>query len=481
MNLKLRTDRRPFRHIGHCVLWVLGALVTAQLAHADNDDERSRVAVPEDAIRHVLVINMENENFAATFGPNSPAVYLNKTLLTQGQLVTNYFATSHVSLGNYISQISGQAPTPSTNNDCLDLRTLSSPPLLGGFTDVVPGTDAIDQAKYPGQVVGDGCVFPAPTRHSRGARTIGDQLDALHGPGRVHWRAYAEDMGNDLSRDYGTADPLGGARCAHPPVGGVDHTNSASASDQYATRHNPFVYFHSVIDDQVRCDERVVPMGGVVAGLNGEADQFNGHLYRDLQHIETTPKFMFVTPNLCNDAHDAKCVGVNVEGGKVGGLVGADLWLKHWMPMILNSPAYKSGRMLVVLTFDESGFSDSRACPAGSQADCGSPTGPNVTNPGYSPILGLFHLQTPPTAEFVYAGGGQVGAVLFNKRWIEPGSVNNSGVYNHYSALRSYEDLLGIHRGGDDGLGHLGYASRPGLLPFGRDVFNCRPGDRSAD
>jgi hypothetical protein len=172
---------------------------------------------------------------------------------------------------------------------------------------------------------------------------------------------------------------------------------------------------------------------------------------------------------------------VNVEGGKVGGLVAADLWLKHWMPMILNSPAYKSGRMLVVLTFDESGFSDSRACPAGNQADCGSPTGPNVTNPGYSPILGLFHLQTPPTANFVYAGGGQVGAVLLKKRWVEPGSVNNSGVYNHYSALRSYEDLLGIHRGGDDGLGHLGYASRPGLLPFGRDVFNRRASDRDAD
>ena len=51
---------------------------------------------------------MENEDFAATFGANSPAVYLNQTLLKQGELIPNYFATSHVSLGNYISQISGR-------------------------------------------------------------------------------------------------------------------------------------------------------------------------------------------------------------------------------------------------------------------------------------------------------------------------------------------------------------------------------------
>jgi hypothetical protein len=48
-------------------------------------------------------------------------------------------------------------------------------------------------------------------------------------------------------------------------------------------------------------------------------------------------------------------------------------------------------------------------------------------------------------------------------------------VYNHYSALRSYEDILGITRGGDDGLGHLGFAARPGLEPFGKDVFNRTP------
>jgi hypothetical protein len=453
----------------------------------DHDSKVERAAVPDGAIQHVMVIDLENESFDSTFGPNSPAVYLNSTLLKQGQLITNYFATSHVSLGNYVSQVSGQAPTPSTNNDCIDLSSLSHPPLVGGFTSVSPGTDATD-SDFVGQVVGDGCVFPAPSATTHGALTIGDQLDAQrddscdddhddHRTAKLAWRGYAEDMGNDPARDYGTPFPGGGTTCAHPPIGGVDHSNSAAANDQYATRHNPFVYFHSVIDDQARCDAHVVPLGHVVVGSNGAPDVFSGALYGDLQREETTPAFMFVTPNLCNDGHDATCTGTNVEGGNEGGLVGADLWLKHFMPMILSSPAYQHGTLLVVLTFDEGSVTDARACPATNQADCGSPTGPNVSNPGYSPILGMFGFQVPPTAPFTYAGGGQIGAVLFNKKFVAPGSVNASGYYNHYSALRSYEDILGIHRGGDDGLGHLGYAARSGLKPFGNDVFGRQSHD----
>jgi phosphatidylinositol-3-phosphatase len=44
--------------------------------------------------------------------------------------------------------------------------------------------------------------------------------------------------------------------------------------------------------------------------------------------------------------------------------VGADLWLKHWMPMIMASPDYQRGKLLVVLAFDEAGVTDARACPA---------------------------------------------------------------------------------------------------------------------
>jgi hypothetical protein len=422
-----------------------------------------RAAVPPGAIKHVIVIDLENESFASTFGPNSPAKYLNDVLLTQGELIPNYYATSHVSLGNYVAQVSGQAPTPSTNNDCLHLPTFA-----GTFVDVVPGTDA--EAKFTGQVNGDGCVFPAPTATSHGAKTIGDQLQAdkaLGGP-HITWREYAEDMGNVPARDGGTPDPLGGTDCGHPTVGGADLATTASAADQYATRHNGFVYFHSVIDNQAYCDAHVVPLGTVSVGTNGTPDTFSGHLAQDLAKDNTTPMFSLISPNLCNDGHDATCAGTNTEGGKAGGLVGADLWLKHWMPLIFGSPAYQSGKTLVVITFDEASVLDTRAC-------CGERFGPNLDNPGFSPLLAFVGVQTPPApGTFPYPGGGQVGAVVFNPKYVTAGSVNTSGFYNHYSALRSYEDVLGITSGGDDGLGHLGFAADAGLEPFGPDVFNAR-------
>ena len=65
-------------------------------------------------------------------------------------------------------------------------------------------------------------------------KTVADQLEAK----RLSWKGYMEDMGADPVRD-------GATTCAHPAIGTPDRTQQASAADQYATRHNPFVYFHS--------------------------------------------------------------------------------------------------------------------------------------------------------------------------------------------------------------------------------------------
>jgi len=434
------------------------ALGVSVSAYADNSSNVTRAALPTGKINHIMVIDLENTSFANAFGPDSKATWLNGTLVPKGQLIENYFGTSHVSQGNYIAQISGQSSTAAINNDCLDLASLKTPPLVGGFTDISPATPTAD-----GQVIGDGCVFP------NSVKTIGDQLDAVAKKRHLTnpWRMYAEDMGNDPTRDYGTVDPMGGTTCAHPAIGGVDNSNSASATDQYATRHNGFMYFHSIIDNQKNCDARVVPLGVVATGKYGYKDMFQGHLYEDLKSVKTTPAFSFVSPNLCNDAHDAKCVGPDAEGmANNTNMVAADAWLKHWIPMIMASPAYTSGQMMVVVTFDESALSDSSALP-------GQPSGPNQNgNPGYSPILGMFKYQTAPTAAGTYPGGGRMGALILNSKYVKAGVRNTTGQYNHYSALRSYEDLLGLTTGATDGFGHLGYAGQTGLVPFGKDVFN---------
>ena len=85
----------------------------------------------------------------------------------------------------------------------------------------------------------------------------------------------------------------------------------------------------------------------------------------------------------------------------------------------------------------------------------------------------LAKLETGP--DQLMSGGFQmVGAlVLASSTYINPGTVDKKGSYNHYSALRTYEDLLGITSGGSDHHGHLGMAGAPGLAAFGRDVFNA--------
>ena len=81
-------------------------------------------------------------------------------------------------------------------------------------------------------MLGQGCVYPASVK------TVANQLQAKG----LSWKGYMEDMGNNPTRDSGTT-------CAHPAIGTPDQTQQASATDQYATRHNPFVYFHSIIDN----------------------------------------------------------------------------------------------------------------------------------------------------------------------------------------------------------------------------------------
>jgi hypothetical protein len=330
----------------------------------------------------VFVIVLENEDAATSFGADAPSPYLAKTLPALGVFVPNYYAIGHNSLDNYIAMISGQAPNPTTQADC---------PV---FMRVTPGTIGPF-----GQARGDGCVYPA------GVQTLAGQFSAHH----LSWRAYEQSMGADPRREAAT--------CAHPALGAVDGTEVATPTDQYATRHDPFVYFESIIDDRSYCASHVVGLGP---------------LAHDLARASSTPNFAFITPDLCADGHDATCANTK----RPGGYAGINAFLATWVPRITRSPAFRRSGLLIV-TFDESA-GDSSAC-------CGEPTGPNTNTPGGNG-----------------PGGGRVGAVLVSP-FIRPGTTT-SIAYDHYSLLASIEDLFGLP--------HLGEAAQPGLASFGHDVFN---------
>ncbi|MEA2441247.1 MAG: phosphatidylinositol-3-phosphatase, partial [Thermoleophilaceae bacterium] len=325
-------------------------------------------------VKHVWIVVLENEDYAVTFGASSPAPYLAKTLPSQGQLLTHYYGIAHLSLPNYIAMVSGQPPNPVTQSDCQ---------FFTEFAGVV---------RPDGIAVGQGCVFPPAVK------TIADQLDAKG----LKWKGYMEDMGT---------------ACRHPALNAHDETQTAKANDQYAARHNPYVYFHSIID-RPACAANVLDLSKLPADLASKA---------------ATPSYSFITPDLCSDGHDEPCVD-----GRPGGLVSADAFLKEWIPKITSSPAYADGG-LVIVTFDEAG-DDASDC-------CHEPMGPNTPNNGG---------PTPGN------GGGRTGAVLLSP-YIKAGSVNATP-YNHYSLLRSTEDMFGLP--------HLANAAQAGLKPFEEDVFN---------
>ncbi|HEY2487245.1 MAG TPA: alkaline phosphatase family protein, partial [Candidatus Binataceae bacterium] len=347
--------------------------------------------------RHVFIVVLENQGFETTFGKNSPAPYLSRELAPKGVLLRRYYGIGHFSLDNYIAMVSGQGPNPYTQNDCLtyyDFRTL------------------VNELDRNGQALGAGCVYP------EAVRTIANQLDDK----RLTWKGYMEDMG---------------VSCEHPALGRFDSHIYASKESQYATRHDPFVYFHSIIDHPT-CVEHVVPLT---------------QLDHDLQTVAQTPNLAFITPNLCHDGHDR--ASDICEGGH---LISADRFLRPLVSKILASAAYQRDGMLII-TFDEADIDIKGGKVVAQQTDatscCNEPVGPNTVAPG----------QTGP-------GGGRTGTLIISK-YVRPGCDDDP--YNHYALLRSLEDLFGLD--------HLGFAAQAELKPFGNDVYResrpCRDEERN--
>jgi phosphatidylinositol-3-phosphatase len=388
------TRTRFFRGIAlACLLLISSLQATAAPARAP-------------PVKHVFIIVLENKNFEDTFGSASAAPYLARTLTKRGVLLQRYYGIGHASLDNYIAMISGQAATPETRDDC---ETYSDFVLQGMTLD--------------GQAVGHGCVYPMSIR------TLADQVTGL---GKT-WRGYMEDMGNDPQRERAT--------CGHPALNERDGTQDAEApsaqhprGDQYAARHNPFVYFHSIIDSP-DCDTSVVRLE---------------NLEHDLASARSTPNVVFIVPNLCNDGHDMPC-----KTGQPGGLPSADGFLKTWVPRIQSSEAYRRDGLLVIM-FDE-GDAQMQAVPTGYVVDyvgekcCDEQPGPNL-----KPFPQTEHIDNY-TIHFADFGGDRTGAVLLSP-FLEPGTLVETP-FDHYSLLKTLEDLLGAQE-------HLGYAARPGLVGF---------------
>ena len=250
-----------------------------------NGNSGKQATKPASHVKHVFVIVLATPSYGAAFGHGSAARYLNSKLRRQGELLSNYRTLSSSPLPEYIAMVSGQAPNHDTTQDCPTYSEFPSSASPAGN----------------GLVPGIGCVYPNT------ALTIGDQLDSAS----LQWRAYIEGMT---------------APCQHPNSGAADNTETS----EYATSHNPFVYFHSLLD-LGDCQSDDLPYG---------------RLANTLGSAHRTPSYAFISPDVCDSGIDVTC-----PEGQPGGIAMADSFLKRTVPSILRSPAYRAnGALLIVFT-----------------------------------------------------------------------------------------------------------------------------------
>ncbi len=149
----------------------------------------------------------------------------------------------------------------------------------------------------------------------------------------------------------------------------------STATADYTKRHNPFLYYQPIYKDEQRCQQHVVPFSEL------DKDLLTGKL----------PDYTFITPNLCNDAHNCS-------------LSSSDKFLKDTMNKLQKS-LFLDKNSLIVITFDE-GDTNASCCGLGSEA------------------------------------GGKVATILVSPL-VKQGFQDNTP-YSHYSLLKTIEDSWGL-------------------------------------
>jgi len=247
----------------------------------------STSTAPTATAGHVFEIALTTTSYRAAFGAGSVAHYLNRKLRRKGVLLSGYRTLGGSELPDYLAMVSGQAPNSDSRTDCAIYAEFS-----GSAT-----------ASSDGQVPGPGCVYPDTVL------TVADQVTASG----KEWKAYLADMDST---------------CVHPNSNVADDATLAGAGSEYDTRHNPFIYFHSLLD-----------LGG--CSSNDEGLQ---SLSKDLRQAKRTPTYAFIAPGLCDEPSAGSC-----PDGTPAGLAGEDAFLKRWVPTILASPAYKQNGVLMIV------------------------------------------------------------------------------------------------------------------------------------
>jgi phosphatidylinositol-3-phosphatase len=360
-------------------------------------------------VGHVFEIALSTTSYAGAFGHGSAAPYL-RSLEARATLLSGYESLGAGELADYVAMVSGQAPNADTRDGCAT------------YAEFPQGA----AAETDGLVPGTGCVYPET------ALTIGDQVSSS---GHV-WKAYIDDMGTQT--------------CSHPNSDAVDDAALPGTEPGYDTRHNPFIYFHSLLD----------------LGDCATDDQDLSHLGSALGRKSSTAAFSFIAPGACDDAAAPAAAPVDTPGATASGTTTSATTTST----SVSAPATTSGTTPTSSTASSTASTPASSTSTSSQTTS-TPT--STTTPGQGvaggtcpagqpvgiaaedaflkqwvpKILGSAAYKDNGVLVIAFAGTGhgthpiRTGAIVLS-RYARKGKTVR-GPYGPYSLLRSTEDMLG--------------------------------------
>jgi phosphatidylinositol-3-phosphatase len=260
-----------------------------------------------------------------------------------------------------------------------------------------------------------------------------DQLEA----NRLTWGAYMESM---------------------PSAGYLNDFWPSSSQQLYASKHNPFVLFNDIRSNPARLahDKPYTALAG------------------DLAKEQTTPNFVWITPNQCHDMHGGVFTAVAPDGSDgtpcpFGSAKDdandaalkqkADTFVRGAVTTIEASPAWKGGSAAIFILTDENDFTGNAATDGWESAAgcCDSP----ILPAGFQ-FLGSNGLPDGKTWAGGMYGGGLIPAIVVTNKGKTGGYVNDTP-FNHYSLLATIEQAWR--------LGYLGNASDRAQVPTMADFL----------
>jgi hypothetical protein len=306
---------------------------------------------------------MENQTSTDIIGnPNAP--FINEYAVLANH-ATNYYAVGHPSAPNYLEIIGGSNFGLSNdfwpnwvNGGCVDNSPGSTgcvsaltPIRTPGMDNAVVATATPGSAQCNGQITVDGnppaqfnCTYYGYAATTYTPQMIADQLVAK----RKTWKSYQENL-----------------PAVVPGVAGINYSDGELSNlspaavfvpgpiqKLYAVKHNPFVYFYDV------------EVGTNPALSLAQVADFDGPtgLWADLQ-TGNVPNFSFIVPNQCHDQHGFVSGGTpicstatDVEEQLL--LAQGDAEVSKLVNGIHASKAWKEGRNVIVLVWDENDYTN---------------------------------------------------------------------------------------------------------------------------